>query len=180
MEKSIALVSRGGDEDLLPAAGVPRRARGVGADDRVADPDGLRCGRPAVGARDADLPAGHVRAGLEGAAQPCQRAGGHQRRRQDGQEDGVRRQAVDAACAEGARSRRAHRRAAEPVADERHRRRPQGRHQGRRRQHLREPERRHRAQRQQPVLGDGQRDVLVRTRLGPAAGATESSSRCRR
>ena len=38
----------------------------------------------------------------------------------------------------------------------------------------------HRAQRQQPVLGDGQRHVLVRTRLGPAAGATESSSRCRR
>ena len=36
------------------------------------------------------------------------------------------------------------------------------------RQHLRQPERRHRAQRQQPVLGDGQRDVLVRARLGPA------------
>ena len=102
------------------------------------------------------------------AAQPRQRAGGHQRRRQDGQEDRVRRQAGDAARAEGARSRRARRRAAEPVADEGHRRRPQGRHQGAGRQHLRQPERRHRAQRQQPVLGDGQRDVLVRTRLGPA------------
>ena len=33
---------------------------------------------------------------------------------------------------------------------------------------------------EQPVLGDGQRHVLVRTRLGPAAGATASSSRCRR
>ena len=42
------------------------------------------------------------------------------------------------------------------------------------------PERRHRAQRQQPVLGDGQRDVLVRARLGPAAGRTASSSPCRR
>ena len=107
MEKADRVVSRGGDEDLLPAAGISRRARRLGADDRVADPDGLRCRRPAVGARDADLPAGHVRAGLARAAQPRQRAGRHERRRQDGQEDGVRRQAVDAARAEGARSRRA-------------------------------------------------------------------------
>ena len=34
-------------------------------------------GRPAVGARDADVPARHVRAGLARAAQPRQRAGGH-------------------------------------------------------------------------------------------------------
>ena len=51
-------------------------------------------------------------------------------------------------------------------------------------------ERRHRAQREQPVLGDGQRHVLVRAHLGPAAaknGKFESlpalaaaSGRCRR
>ena len=35
-------VARGGDEDLLAAAGIPRRARRLGPDDRVADPDGLR------------------------------------------------------------------------------------------------------------------------------------------
>ena len=72
------------------------------------------------------------------------------------------------------------RRAAEPLADERHRRRPQGRHQRPGRQHLRQPERRHRAQREQPVLGDGQRHVLVRARLGPALARTASSSPCRR
>ena len=36
-------VARGGDEDLLHAAGISRRARRLGADDRIADPDGLRC-----------------------------------------------------------------------------------------------------------------------------------------
>ncbi len=48
------------------------------------------------------------------------------------------------------------------------------------RQHLRQPERRHRAQREQPVLGDGQRHVLVRTRLGPALAERQVRIRCRR
>ena len=65
-------------------------------------------------------------------------------------------------------SRRARRRAAEPLADEGHRRRSQGRHQGPRQQHLRPRRGQHRAQREQPVLGARQHDLHVRARLAPA------------
>ena len=48
------VVPRRSDEDVLPSAGLSGRARRLRADDRVAHPDGLRCRRPALGARDAD------------------------------------------------------------------------------------------------------------------------------
>ena len=90
--------------------------------------DRLGSGRPPVGGRDARLHAGHRRHDRARAARPHQRARGHERRRQDGQEDGLPRQARAAARAEGARSRRARRRAAEPLAGARHQRRPARRH----------------------------------------------------
>ena len=104
-----------------------------------------------------------------------------ERRRPDGQAHRLRRQAADAARAEGARPRRARRRAAEPLADEGHQRRPRRRtRKSSVSQHVRQSERGHRAQREQPVLGDGQRHVLVRAHAGTCASRTASSSRCRR
>ena len=88
---SPALTPRRGAEDVLAAARLSRRARRGRADDRVADRDGLRSRRPAVGARDARVPAGHVRPRLARADQPRRRARRHERRRQDGQAHGVRR-----------------------------------------------------------------------------------------
>ena len=149
--------------------GLSRRARRVGADDRVADPDGLRCRRPAVGARDADVPAGHVGATIARAAR---RVSVLEDTNGDGKMDKKTVFADKLSMPRALKvleSRRARRRAAEPVADEGHRRRPQGRHQGTGRQHLRQPERRHRAQRQQPVLGDGQRRCIRPNTSGTCA-----------
>ena len=53
----------------------------------------------------------------------CRRSRGHERRRHDGQADGICRSARAAARAQGSRSRRARRRTAKPLADEGHRRR---------------------------------------------------------
>ena len=63
---------------------------------------------------------------------------------------------------------RARRRAAEPVADEGHGRRSEGRLEGPRQQHVRPRGGQHRAQREQPVLGARQLDLHVRARLAPA------------
>ena len=62
-------------------------------------------------------------------------------------------QARTAARAEGARSRRADRRAAESLADEGYERRPEGRHEGSRLEHFRHRGTEHRAQRQQRCSG---------------------------
>ena len=56
------------------------------------------------------------------AARQGRRLRGHERRRQDGQAHGVRRWPGAGSCAEGSRSRRAGRGAAEPLADARHER----------------------------------------------------------
>ena len=61
------------------------------------------------------------------------------------------------------------RRAAEPLVDEGHGRRSQGRHEGPRQQYIRPRRGQHRAQREQPVLGARQHDLHVRARLAPAA-----------
>ena len=98
------------------------------------------------------------------ADRPRRRARGHEQRRQDGQADRVRRRPGAAARAEGAGPRRARRRAAEPLADARHQRRPEGRHQGARHRHATAGARQRRAQRQQPALGARQLDVHVRSR----------------
>ena len=162
-------LARGRDEDLLPAARLPRRARGHRADDPGAGARRLRPGRPPVGGRDARLHAGHGRDDRARAARTHQRARGHERRREDGQEDGLPRQAGAAARAEGPRSRRARRRAAQPLARPRHERRPARRHQRARHEHLRAARGQRRAQREQPALGARQLDAHVRNRRLPAA-----------
>ena len=91
--------------------------------------------RPPVGHRDAGLHAGHLRNRRARAARTHQRPRGSERRREDGQEDHLPRQAGAAAGAEGARSRRARRRTSQLVARPRHERRPARRHERARDEH---------------------------------------------
>ena len=127
-------------EDLLHAARLSRRARRQRAAGPGSDRHGLGRRRPPLGRRDAGLRADarHRRAERR-SDRPRRRPRGHERRRHDGQADGLRRRARPAARAEGARPRRARRRAAEPVADAGHQRRPEDGHEGAGDQPLRPP-----------------------------------------
>ena len=105
---------------------------------------------------------------------------GHERRRQDGQADGVPRRSGPAAGAEGARPRRARRGAAESLAV----RDTNGDLRADSKELVSEDVRpargQRRAQRQQPALGDGQLDLHLRDATRTSASRTASSSRARR
>ena len=111
------------------------------------------------------------------------RARRHEPRRHDGQADGVRGRPDPAARGEGARSRRARRRAGQPLVHARHERRPAGRHA---RSWSRTPtaccDGQRRGQRQQPALGARQLDAHLRQRRVPPAQGRQvrgASRRCR-
>ena len=91
------------------------------------------------------------------------RARRHRPRRTDGQADGVRRWPDSAAGLEGARSRRARRRAGQPLADARHERRPAGRHQGARLGRVRPAGGQRRGKRERRLLGARQPAAHGRT-----------------
>ena len=141
----------------------------------------LRCRRPDVGARDARLHAGARTARTRASRSttwPCSKitnGDGVMDKRTVFADKLVLPRAIKVLDA-----RRARRRAAEPVADEGHQRRPEGRHEGPRQQYLRPRRSQHRAQREQPVLGTRQHHLHVRARLAPAVARTANSRPCRR
>ncbi len=111
---------------------------------------------------------------------PCRRAGGHERRRRDGQADGVRRRPGARAIAEGPRPRRARRGAAERLADARHERRSPHGHEGARHRPVRTPGHRPREQRERVLLGARQPDVHGRPDHDPVPAQGRCVQRCRR
>ena len=154
----------------------------VASEPLVQDPiaDGLGSRRPPLGRRDARL-----RAELDapepepGSDRPHRRARGHQPRRPDGQAHGVRRRPGPGAGAEGARPRRARRRAAERLADARHQRRPEDGHEGARDRRSTAAARRASSRTPTASLGARQLDAHRRTATS-SCGSRTASSRSRR
>ena len=124
---------------------------------------------PALGGRDARLHGRHHRLERTRPDRPRRRAGRHRRRRQDGQAHGVRRRPRPGAIGQGARPRRARRRAAECLADARHERRPAHGHERARHQPVRPAGRRSSEQRQRLPLGARQPDAHRRAGRHPAS-----------
>ena len=125
-----AAVAGRGAEDVLHAARAITSSWSRASRCSGSGRDRLGHRRPALGRRDARLHGQHHRLERTRSDRPRRRARRHERRRQDGQADGVRRRPGPGAVAEGARPRRARRRAAERLADARHQRRPAHGHEG--------------------------------------------------
>ena len=119
----------GGAQEVLHASRLSRRARGERAADSGPGHDRLGRRRPHVGRRDARLHARHQREGRARAHRQDRRARRHESRRPDGQAHGVSGRPRPGALAQGARSRRARRGAAQPLAVPGHQRRSAGRSQ---------------------------------------------------
>ena len=157
----------GGAQEVLHASGLSRRARRERAADSGPGDDRLGRRRAHVGGRDARLHARHQREGGARAHRQDRRARRHQPRRPHGQAHGVSGRPRPGALAEGARSRRARRRAAEPLAVPGHQRRPARRSQRARHERVRAQGRERRAQREQPAVGARQQHLHIRGRHRP-------------
>ena len=110
------------------------------------------------------------------------RARRHEQRRPDGQAHRVSGRPRPGALAEGARSRRARRRAAEPVAVPGHQRRSAGRSQRARHESVRAEGSERRAQREQPAVGARQQHLHIGNRHRPAPEERQvrrAARRCR-
>ena len=167
-------------EDFLHAARVSPGARRQRAADPGAGRDRLGPRRTAVGRRDARVHGRHHRIQRARSDRPRRGARGHGRRRPDGQAHGVCRRPGPGALAEGARPRRAGRRAAERLADARHERRSADGHERARHRPIRPLEGRSAEQRERLLLGARQPDAHGRAGRHPAPAEERQCSRCRR